>query len=135
MPCNYKLYPTNWFTDIRPQILERAGHKCEKCGLPNYAEGWRGTDGAFYSITQIINALEKNGYDYFEHELKHLIDKEGLTKKNPTVIVLTIAHLDYNVANNDYSNLMALCQRCHNIHDIPQRKNTRETKRYGKPLF
>ena len=36
MPCNYKNYPPNWFTEIRPRILERAKNCCEQCGVPNY---------------------------------------------------------------------------------------------------
>ncbi len=31
MPCNYKNYPPNWFTEIRPRILERAKNCCEQC--------------------------------------------------------------------------------------------------------
>jgi hypothetical protein len=34
-------------------------------------------------------------------------------------IILTVAHLDQNPANNDESNLAALCQRCHLNHDRP----------------
>jgi len=37
MPCNYKLYPPNWFSEIRPRILARANNRCEFCGVPNYA--------------------------------------------------------------------------------------------------
>lgn len=36
MPVNYSIYPPNWFTQIRPRILERAGHRCEKCQAANY---------------------------------------------------------------------------------------------------
>lgn len=36
MPINYKKYPPNWKSEIRPAILERANHKCEKCGAENY---------------------------------------------------------------------------------------------------
>jgi hypothetical protein len=32
-------------------------------------------------------------------------------------IVLTVAHLDHNPANCDYSNLRALCQKCHLAYD------------------
>jgi len=28
-------YPANW-PELRRQVLERAGHKCEWCGIPNY---------------------------------------------------------------------------------------------------
>jgi hypothetical protein len=32
-------------------------------------------------------------------------------------VVLTVAHLDHDVTNNDPANLRALCQRCHFNHD------------------
>jgi hypothetical protein len=35
MPINYKKYPKNWKTEIRPSILKRAQNKCEKCGVEN----------------------------------------------------------------------------------------------------
>lgn len=34
-------------------------------------------------------------------------------------VILTVAHLDQNPANNDPANLAALCQRCHLNHDRP----------------
>ena len=38
MPCNYKKYPPNWKTEIRPRILKRAGNCCEvsHCNAENY---------------------------------------------------------------------------------------------------
>ncbi|HRD65688.1 MAG TPA: hypothetical protein PKY50_05985 [Candidatus Competibacter sp.] len=35
-PENIARYPKNWATEIRPAILERAGHACERCGAVNY---------------------------------------------------------------------------------------------------
>jgi hypothetical protein len=35
MPINYKNYPKNW-KEIRAKVLERAGNKCEFCGVKNY---------------------------------------------------------------------------------------------------
>lgn len=32
-------------------------------------------------------------------------------------VILTIAHLDHDVTNNDQSNLRAWCQRCHLTYD------------------
>ncbi|MEZ4529058.1 MAG: hypothetical protein R2941_24360 [Desulfobacterales bacterium] len=29
MPCDYRKYPENWFSEIRPAILKRAGNCCE----------------------------------------------------------------------------------------------------------
>ena len=37
-------------------------------------------------------------------------------------VVLTVAHLDHDTSNNDFDNLKAWCQRCHNTYDAPNRK-------------
>ena len=37
MPIDYKKYPPNWKTEIRPYILNRANNKCEFCGVENYS--------------------------------------------------------------------------------------------------
>ena len=34
-PENKSRYPKNW-KEIREEILDRAGHKCEECGAVNY---------------------------------------------------------------------------------------------------
>lgn len=45
-------------------------------------------------------------------------------------VVLTIAHLDHDPSNNDYANLKAWCQRCHNKYDQPHRQaNAARTRR------
>ena len=36
MPINYKNYPPEWKTRIRPAILARAGNRCEQCGAANH---------------------------------------------------------------------------------------------------
>ena len=36
MPCDYKNYPENWFSEIRPAILERANNCCEFCSAENH---------------------------------------------------------------------------------------------------
>lgn len=41
-----------------------------------------------------------------------------------TRIVLTVAHLDHNPANNELDNLAALCQRCHLKYDARQHRET-----------
>ncbi len=41
-PENKKRYPKNW-KQIRQQILERAGNKCEFCGIPNHTIKENGT--------------------------------------------------------------------------------------------
>lgn len=44
-------------------------------------------------------------------------------------VILTIAHLDHNKKNNRFSNLKALCQRCHLGHDLPHHITNRK---YGR---
>ena len=43
--------------------------------------------------------------------------------------------LDHDVTHNDYSNLKALCQRCHNRYDVAYRKENRKTNKGVLSLF
>ena len=45
-------------------------------------------------------------------------------------VVLTVAHLDHNPANNADDNLAALCQKCHNTYDGPKRAASRKHNAY-----
>lgn len=48
MPIDYKKYPPNWKTKIRPAILARANNRCERCGVENYSTR---TDGVKVVLT------------------------------------------------------------------------------------
>ncbi len=134
MPIDYSKYPSNWKTEIRPAILERAKHRCEKCGVPNYAVGYRSKEGHFYEWGYIQSELDNVGYDLFDDVLSNNVKGNGEYKK-ATRIVLTISHLDHNIENNDYSNLAAYCQRCHLVLDSKQhRENARKTIQKKKGL-
>lgn len=37
-------------------------------------------------------------------------------------VVLTVAHLDHQPENCAPDNLRAMCQRCHNLYDLPMRR-------------
>ena len=37
MPIDYKRYPPDWKTRIRPEVLRRADNRCEFCGVENYS--------------------------------------------------------------------------------------------------
>lgn len=39
-----------------------------------------------------------------------------------SIVVLTVAHLDHQPENCAPENLRALCQRCHNRYDAPNRR-------------
>jgi hypothetical protein len=133
MPCDYSKYPPNWKTEIRPRILARADNKCEQegCGAANNLWGYHDKEGKFWSSQMIHDELEK-GVDVFHEDgiLGHIPLERRAVK-----IVLTIAHLDHDITNNDDSNLKALCQRHHLALDKQQHtKNARETNRKKKGL-
>jgi len=111
---DYKKYPKDWKTKIRPDILKRAENKCEFCGIANYSRGYREPDGTF--------KLES---DIYEDDWDSTYSSYKLIK-----IVLTIAHLDHNINNNDYNNLKALCQRCHLNYDKVHHKESRRKTRF-----
>ncbi len=48
-------------------------------------------------------------------------------------VVLTVAHLDHNPANNAALNLAARCQRCHNQHDGHKRAQNGKHRPRPKP--
>jgi 5-methylcytosine-specific restriction endonuclease McrA len=114
-PENKKLYPDNW-NGIRQDILVRAKNKCEFCGAPNYYHAVRydGKAEYFYDIADAVDCLCR---------LEHLFP-ELQTMKIPKII-LTIAHLDHDPTNNNYNNLKALCQKCHNNYDMKNRIKNR----------
>jgi len=102
MPIDYSKYPSNWFTEIRPRTMRRAGERrdeagqittegrCEWCGVENHSP---------------------------------------LASGSP--VVLTIAHLDHDNGNYavEYERLAALCQACHLRYDAPRHH---EKRRLGR---
>ena len=113
MPIDYNKYPPNWKTEIRPDILKRAKNCCEKCGVKNYATGQRDKNGIWHDENSIENMNSDVGFSLFGEYRPHIR------------IVLTIAHFDHDTKNNNYSNLFAWCQKCHNSHDVGFRKINR----------
>lgn len=128
MPVDYKKYPKNWKTEIRPDILKRAKNKCEICGVKNNEYGYRDPLGKFYTVQETMDMLENTGYDIFSDVLSNQNFKDG-NPKPPIRIVLTISHTDHDITNNDYSNLKALCQKCHLNHDKDHHKASRRKKK------
>lgn len=123
MPIDYSLYPKDWRV-IRLRILERAQHKCEFCGVPNHIEVMRDNEGKWLPADEALDQMEKMPYWRF-------CEIWGRTQ-TPTKIVLTIAHIDHDIANNSDDNLKALCQKCHLAHDTEQRSQSRKRNRDKK---
>lgn len=138
MPINYRDYPLNWKTEIRPAILERDGNCCKFCKVPNKIwvcrgkwndiEVWQNDDGGIYNAKDGSYIGDSYVGDVWSGK------EQRLTK-----IVLTIAHLDQDKTNNDYENLAALCQKCHLgidlKHHMANARKTRTKKKGLQELF
>jgi hypothetical protein len=116
MPIDYKEYPENWKTEIRPAVLARANNCCEECGVKNHALIHRHGKG-------------QNDWVYWPEGMES--EAWSLDGKKATKIILTIAHLDHDKLNHDVSleRLKALCQKCHLRYDIKHHTNNRK---YGR---
>ena len=116
MPINYKEYPKNWFTELKPAVKLRSGDKCESCGVPNHALIYRPLKGKpDWKIAPEGMELEAMTFDRVKF----------------TKIVLTTAHLDHDKLNHDVSidRLRDLCQRCHLLYDM---KSHVDNRKYGR---
>jgi hypothetical protein len=154
MPINYRDYAPDWKTRIRPDILEREGHCCKFCGVPNYAiirihpfkiAGLPLADivdqppfkqlKAVMGADAVLKISDKEASRFCLQNMKQGMDCQ-IGGFRYVQIVLTVAHLDHDIDNNDYSNLAALCQKCHLNYDKDHHsKNsnaTREAKKAAK---
>ena len=115
---NLSKYPKDWKA-IRAEVLERAGHKCEQCGVPNHWYRNRKTG----EVTS--NAMQCEAWSY-----------DG---DQTTYIVLTVAHLNHDPTDcgepGNRPNLKALCQRDHLAWDQEHhQRNAYHTRRKGKAI-
>lgn len=117
MPIDYKKYPPNWKNEIVPRILERANHKCEKCGLANkqavYAiKLWVRGEGGRYQFKTLWFSSEQDARREDQH-----------SNLKPVKVILTIAHLDHDETNHAVADdrLAALCQLCHLRYDAKEK--------------
>lgn len=115
MPWDRDRYPENWEA-ISRAVKQRAGWRCQWCGVAHNAIGWRDGAGVFTPAT-----VAPHGFKLIR-------------------IVLTTAHLgaphedgrpgDKHDKHDvrDY-NLAALCQRCHLLYDLADHiANARRTR-------
>jgi 5-methylcytosine-specific restriction endonuclease McrA len=105
-----QFYGDEWLTR-RDQILDRANHRCERCGKPDRQKVYVGV------------ALPAFWYD---PEFKRWRDGNGsvtakclwhIPQRRLVSVILTVAHLNHDPRDNRDENLAALCQRCHLLHD------------------
>lgn len=132
---NKNRYPKDWKLRSRFVRFVRAKNRCEWCGLYNYSIGHRDANGKFIGIIEsgFSRLLSKeyffewiDSYDYKSARavcdyLNTLVDEKLI------VIVLTVAHVhNHNPEAANLLNLAALCQKCHNDHDLTMRKQNRK---------
>jgi|JI10StandDraft_1071094.scaffolds.fasta_scaffold669877_2 5-methylcytosine-specific restriction endonuclease McrA len=119
-PENMALYPggsirsREWLA-IREQVRERAGNRCQQCGVPNHAIGaWSRHEQFIISAVPVIPG--------------DTISWDG-EKLRVIRIVCTVAHVEpVQLGDHSLDNLRFWCQRCHNRHDAPMRAASRKAR-------
>ena len=117
-PVDWKLYPSNWRTEIVPAVRERSGGKCEWCGVQNLSVGYRAEP-----TKQFVFLGWRRNWKQARRLKRHLESK--LHYQNVIVIVLSVMHLDHDTSRNDMDNLKDACQRCHSLYDEELHKKNR----------
>jgi hypothetical protein len=145
MPFDIRKYGPNW-KKARARIQERAQNRCERCGVQNYAVGYRDESGAFIPTggNEWHDKAGNGELSYKEaRELVQYCNRDGglgLNGERGIVIVCTTAHVhDCDPLNQSDDNLAFWCQACHNRHDAQMRANNRKANKSAKagqrPLF
>lgn len=71
MPCDYKKYPKDWFSRIRPAVLSLADNRCE--GSPAYPD-CRALNGEQHPVTgsTVVLTIAHRDHDTTHNELSNL---------------------------------------------------------------
>lgn len=116
---NLARYPKDW-PQIRARIQQRAGNRCENCGVNNYALGGRAF-GGFHKALPLGERMLRlewptpGSYSWCE----------GVNQKLRIIrIVCTTAHLDHIPENCSDDNLRFWCQSCHLSYDAKHHAQT-----------
>lgn len=128
MPIDYKKYPPNWLSEIRPRILKRANYICEfdGCDFKHLENVWsvknKGKTLGWFRCLGQANKQPKT----FEI-------KKGKIIQNPKIVkvILTIAHLDHDETNKEVRDerLKAACQMCHLRYDSKEKYRRSKMKK------
>lgn len=120
MPIDYKKYPKNWKTEIRPRIMKRANNTCESkdCDFRHLEKVWavryKGRTTGWF-----------RDFDEANSQPKTIEGRSGkiIPNPKPVKVILTIAHLDHDETNENVkdSRLAALCQLCHLRYDAKEK--------------
>lgn len=132
-PENAKRYPADWKLRSRFVRQYRAKNRCEWCGVRQYGVGYWDAAGRFWYAGGSLF------YDDFQYTESYRLARDACDSINENrlgdeprhiVIVLTTAHVhDDRPEASGLLNLAALCQRCHNAHDMKDRAQGRRERR------
>ena len=109
------LYPIDWHELSISIRFRRAKGRCEGCGRPH---------GRL-----VLHLGDRRWWDEDLGRWRDGVGKAVRHRRPPhsllehtrtTRVVLATCHRDHNPTNNEASNLAALCQRCHMLHDRPE---------------
>lgn len=114
-PENRARYPKNW-KQIRERIRDRAGNRCEQCGVPNHVYR-NNTTGEWTRNEMQVEAWT-------------CADGDKVTR-----IVCTVSHTNHVIEDCSDENLRFLCQRDHLAHDAQHHaQNSYKSRRKGRAL-
>jgi hypothetical protein len=118
---NKKFYDSAWDIISKDIRENRAKNRCEECNIKNHSVGYR-------DEYKIFRELEPTWMEDNTPNNSHF--------KNFKVfkVVLTVAHLDHNPENNNYTNLKALCQKCHLNYDYKHHRETQLKNKFKDQL-
>lgn len=114
-PENRWLYPIDWSELSAVIRFGRAGARCEHCARPHLRWVAHLGDGRWWDAEANVWRSERG-------RVVRVRDRFILAAVRTTYVVLACAHLDHNPGNNAPSNLAALCQRCHMLHDAAEHR-------------
>ncbi len=122
-PENKDRYPANW-PQISLEVRQRAGWKCEECGVPDGQLGGRLPSGLWCPAARWDHPADRpvSGIEGWCDGPAAFPIESFQIRLRIVQIVLTVAHMDHQPENCDRANLKALCQRCHNLYDAPHRR-------------
>jgi len=108
------LYPIDWQQISETVRFGRASSRCEQCGRPHMTRVAHLGDGRWW------DALVSG----WRNSRGRRVTAKGfaLAAVRTTYVVLACAHLNHDPADSSPTNLRALCQRCHLLHDAAEHR-------------
>lgn len=115
-------YPIDWKQLSAMIRFVRAKSRCEGCGRPHLQNVHHLGDGRWWDIEA---GRWRDGTGRLVRRMLPAPEKMASGTVKVTRVVLATAHRNHDTADNTGTNLAALCQRCHMLHDRPEHQRRR----------